>query len=88
MGGADYEEINVEAFDVLLTFDDATRRLSFDVTIIVDGLVETAEDFDLELRFDPLLSQPPSGVLLLPSVSTITILGNDGGCECVTVCFL
>ena len=48
------------------------------MTTIDDGLVETTEDFDLELRFDPFLFQPRLGVLLLPNVSTVTILDNDG----------
>ena len=77
-GGADYEELNAEAFDVWLTFDEATRRESFDVTIIDDQLFEYAEDFDLKLRFDPFLSEQPSGVILALNVSTIYILDNDG----------
>ena len=75
-GGADYEELNAEAFDVFLTFDEATRRQPFDVTIIDDEQFEYTEDFDLELRFDPF-ARPPSGVILHPNVSTIYILNDD-----------
>ena len=73
-------ELNAEAFDVFLTFDEATRRQSFDVTIIDDELFEYTENFDLELRFDPFLAQPPSGVILLlrQNVSSICILDDDG----------
>ena len=81
-GGDDYEELNAEAFDVFLTFDDATRRLSFSVTIIDDSQLEAREDFELELRFDPFV-QPPSGIILQPNVSTITILDNDSMIACV-----
>ena len=77
-GGADYQELNAEAFNVFLTFDDATRRQSFVVTIIDDELFEYTEEFDLELRFDPFLAQPSSGVILHPSASTIYIR-DDGG---------
>ena len=62
---------------MVLSFDDANRRMSFDVTIIEDELLEYTEDFDLELRFDPFLAQPPSGVVLCPNVSIINILDDD-----------
>ena len=69
-------ELNAEAFDVFLTFDEATRRRSFNATIVDNELFEYTEDFDLELRFDPFI-QPPSGVILHPNVSTIYILNDD-----------
>ena len=71
-------ELNAEAFDVFLTFDDATRREPFDVTIIDDELFEYTKNFDLKLRFDPFLAQPPSGVILRQNVSSICILDDDG----------
>ena len=64
-------------FDVLLQFNNNNRRLSFSVTINDDEILESIEDFDLELRFDPFVT-PPSGVILSPNVSTVYIEDNDG----------
>ena len=64
-------------FDVTLTFNDAFRRLTFEVTIIDDNLFESVEDFNLELRFDPFFAVP-SGAVLSPNVSTVYILDDDG----------
>ena len=77
-GGSDYREIN--AIDLnYLTFDNANRQQSFDVTIIDDSLFELdVEDFTLELRFDPFAISPPSNpVILCPNVSTVEILDDD-----------
>ncbi len=79
MGGEDYIEISAEALDQLLEFNDANRRLSFNVTIVNDNLSEMREDFQLELRFDTFFSDPPSGVTLSPNVTTITIDDDDTG---------
>ena len=77
-GGSDYQEINALFFDVFLTFDDANRQRSFDVTIIDDPLFELdVEDFTLELRFDPFAFEPPSNVILSPNISTIEIRDDD-----------
>ena len=76
-GGSDYQEINAVALDYL-TFDDANRQQSFDVTIIDDSLFELdVEDFTLELRFDPFVISLPSNVILRPNVSTVEILDDD-----------
>ena len=76
-GGSDYQEINAVALDYL-TFDDANRQQSFDVTIIDDSLFELdVEDFTLELRFDPFVISLPSNVILHPNVSTVEILDDD-----------
>ena len=75
-GVADSEDINSVEFDFI--FDDATRILPFNVTIVDDGHFENTENFDLELRFSSFLVSPPSGVQLLPNVSTIYILDDDG----------
>ena len=77
MGGEDYTEINAETLDQLLEFNDANRRLSFNVSIINDNLSEMGEDFQLELRFDTFIGDPPSGVTLSPNVTTITIDDDD-----------
>ena len=69
-------EINVQNFDVTLTYNDATRQLSFEVTIIDDDLFESVEYFNLELRFDPFFAVP-SGVELSPNVLTVYILDDD-----------
>ena len=68
----------MSAFDVFLQFDNNNRRQSFLVTINDDNLLESIENFNLELRFDPSVSQPPSGVQLSPNVSTVYIEDNDG----------
>ena len=80
VGGSDYQELIALNLDVFLTFDDAFRQHSFDVTIIDDSLFERdVEDFILELRFDPLaLEPPPSNVILSPNVSTVNIIDDDG----------
>ena len=66
----DYDEINLSAFEVLLEFNNANRRQSFPVTINDDELLESIEDFNLELRF--------TGVKLNPNVSTVYIEDDDG----------
>ena len=77
-GGRDYQEIRANFFYVFLTFDDANRQRSFDVTIIDDSLFELdVEDFTLELRFDPFALEPPSNVILNPNVSTVKIRDDD-----------
>ena len=77
VGDGDYEEIDLSVFEVLLQFDNNNRRLSFPVTINHDELLESIENFDLELRFDPFVT-PPSGVILSPNVSTVYIEDDDG----------
>ena len=47
------------------------------VEIVDDQLLENVEVFDLELRFDPFLPEPPSGVRLDPGVATVYIQDND-----------
>ena len=78
-GGADYTELIAENFDVFLTFNDGNRRRRFTVEISDDDLLENIEDFNLELRFDPFLPAPPSGVMLDPGVATVFI--QDDICE-------
>ena len=75
MGGEDYAEINTETPDQLLVFNDANRRVSFNVTIINDNQLESREDFSIELGF---LGDPPAaGVTLSPNITTITIEDDD-----------
>ena len=76
-GGVDYRELSALGFDVFLTFDDNNRRRSFMVEIFNDELFENVEVFDLELRFDPFLPGPPTGVDLDPNVATVYIQDND-----------
>ena len=61
---------------MFLTFDEITRRLSFDVNITNDSTIENVENFSLELRFDPF-STTPSNVLLAPNVSMVVIMDDD-----------
>ena len=75
--GADYRQLIAENFDVFLTFNDQNRRARFSVQISDDNILEDIEDFDIELRFDPFLLAPPSGVMLDPGVATVFIL-DDG----------
>ena len=73
-GGSDYQQIRATSFDVFLTFSDANRQRSFDVTIIDDSSREDAESFSLELvTLDPR----PSNVILNPNVSVVTILDDN-----------
>ena len=67
----------MSALDVILRFDNNNRRLSFPVTINDDNLLESIEDFNLELRLDPFVTQP-SAVILSPNVSTVYITDDDG----------
>ena len=76
-GDADYDEINLTKFDVLLRFDEMNRWHLFPVTINDDDLLESTENFNLELRFDPFITRP-SGVILSPNVSTVYIEDDDG----------
>ena len=77
VGGSDYQEISAPRLEVLLSFDHFNRRQSFSVTIIDDLIVEDAESFTLQLRFDPYELLPPSSVRLSPNVSVVTILDDD-----------
>ena len=75
-GGDDYQELSASSFDVILLFNDENRRLSFQVTIVDDDLLESIECFILELRFDPFRATP-SGVILSPNVSIVYIVDDD-----------
>jgi hypothetical protein len=78
-GGSDYQEITALNLDVFLTFDDADRERSFDMTIIDDQSFEPLdENFRLELRFDPSTLEPPSNVILSPNTTTVDIMDNEG----------
>ena len=68
------------ALSAPLLFSQTSRRQSFFVTISDDKLLESTEDFNLELRFDPFVT-PPSGVILSPNVSTVSIEDDDGNCN-------
>ena len=71
-------QLIAENFDVFLTFSDRNRRARFSVQISDDDLLENTEDFNIELRFDPFLPAPPSGVMLDPGIATVHIQDNDG----------
>ena len=77
-GGMDYQEIIALNLDVFLTFNDANRQQSFNVTIIDDPIFELGESFILELRFDPSASEPPSNVILSPNTTTVEVTDNEG----------
>ena len=73
----DYTPLNPDTLDVFLTFNNATRRECFNVTITNDILVEGSEEFSLLLFEDPF-TQPPPSTLFYASSATITILDQDG----------
>ena len=77
-GGSDYQEISALNLDVFLTFDDANRQRSFDVTIIDDTIVERDESFTLELIFDSFVSDSPSNIVLSPNTTTVNITDIEG----------
>ena len=74
----DYQEIIALNLDVFLTFNDANRQRSFNVTIIDDPILELGESFTLELRFDPSASESPSNVILSPNTTTAEVTDNEG----------
>ena len=61
----------------MLRFDEMNRWHLFAVKINDDELLESTEDFSLELGFDPFVTQP-SSVVLNPNVSTVYIEDDDG----------
>ena len=73
--------LSAKLLSVFLTFDNATRRQSFPVTIKDDDISELTENFVIELRFDPYIDQP-LGIELWPNVSTITISDTDRTLPC------
>ena len=77
VGGSDYQEINAETLDIILTFDNNNRRQSFTVDISDDQFLEDAENFMMELRFDPS-EEPPSNLTLSPNIATVYIIDDDG----------
>ena len=75
VGGSDYQEINAESLEVILTFDNNNRVQSFNVNISDDQLFEDTEDFLLELRF---IEEPLSNIILSPNFTVVHIIDNDG----------
>ena len=73
----DYDPLNPETLDVILFFENATRRDCFNVEIINDVLVEGEEQFSLVLMEDPF-SPPPINTVFFPNVTDITITDRDG----------
>lgn len=73
----DYTRISVALIDVVLIFDDATRRDCFLVRITDDDLVEGEEQFSLRILPDPF-SPPPINTVLSPNMSIISIIDQDG----------
>ena len=69
----DYTPLNPDFLDVLLIFNDTTRRQCFTVRIINDAMVEGPEQFSLELLEDPFLP-PPISITFNASLAAVTIL--------------
>ena len=56
----------------------------FPIIIFDDNVFESVEEFNLELRFDPI-SGTPSGVKLFPNVTTVSIQDDDGILPCICI---
>ena len=69
----DYTPLNPDFLDVVLNFNDTTRRQCFTLMITNDALVEGPEQFSLELLEDPF-SPPPIPVIFNASLAAVTIL--------------
>ena len=63
--------------DVILLFDNTTRRSCFNITITNDNLVEGVEQFSLEIHENPSESFPIDTVLS-PNMSVVDIIDQDG----------
>lgn len=63
--------------DVILLFDNTTRRSCFTINIVNDNLVEGVEQFSLEILQNPSESFPIDTVLS-PNMSVVDISDQDG----------
>ena len=73
----DYTPLVPEFIDVLLIFNNATRRQCFYVRITNDIQVEGSEEFSLLLLEDPF-APPPTQTVFNASLATLTVLDQDG----------
>ena len=71
-------ELNADSANILLSFNDSTRRDVFTLTIINDDMIESEEELTLELTLHHLASKSPSRVIVSPNVSYVRILDDDG----------
>lgn len=72
----DYTEIQSNRLDVLLFYDDTTRRECFTVDITNDVLVEGEEQFSMILLDEPGRAQPID-TEYLPNTTVVTIIDAD-----------
>lgn len=72
----DYTEIQSNRLDVLLFYDDTTRRECFTVDITNDVLVEGEEQFSMILLDEPGRAQPID-TEYLSNTTVVTIIDAD-----------
>lgn len=77
IGPSDYSPISAVDMDVVLVFNNLTRRDCFSVTIVEDGLFEGQEVFTAQLTPQVVFLGTPQGISLFPSIATVTIVDND-----------
>ena len=76
-GPSDYVPIRAMDRDVVLTFNNATRRACFNVDIVEDSIFETEEQFTVQLTIDMVdFDGNPQSISLSPATATVTIVEN------------
>ena len=78
-GPSDYTPISAVDRDIVLVFNNSTRRVCFRVTILNDTLFEGPEVFTVQLTPQVISIGSSQGVSLSPSIATITIVDDQLG---------
>lgn len=77
-GPSDYVPISAVDRDVVLTFNNATRRACFNVEIVEDSIFEGDEQFTVQLTIDAVdFDGTPQSISLSPATATVTIVETD-----------
>ena len=74
-GPSDYTPISAVNSDIVLVFNNASRRNCFLVTITEDSIFEELERFTVQLT--PRVVNAPRRVSLFPSAASIAIIDNE-----------
>ena len=78
-------ELNTTDSIAHLIFNDDTRRMCFNVTIVNDNESEQTESFNLQLEVDS--ASATLSIDLMPEITTVHIVDDD--CKCShTLCML
>ena len=77
VGPSDYTPISAIDRDVVLVFNNSTRRACFRVTVLNDTLFEGTEIFTVQLTPQIISIGTSQGISLSPSVATITIVDTQ-----------